>query len=265
MDLIKNWKLHLLALLIVIVAESIGMKRFDLIIFLPLFYALIIGGIISYPNFKILKLPEMERASRVLSVGMLILVTKLGLDIGPNLEQLANSSLALLVQEFGHFFGTLVFGLPVAFLVGMKREAIGACYSIDREANVAIIGEKFGLDSPEGRGVMGMYICGTVFGALWISLLAGVVAQLDIFHPHALAMGAGIGSASMMAAGVGSIVASYPHEAQLVQAYAAAANLMTSILGIYFALFVSLPVTIKIYEFFTGDKRVENNNAQPNA
>lgn len=82
MDLIKNWKLHLLALLIVIVAESIGMKRFDLIIFLPLFYALIIGGIISYPNFKILKLPEMERASRVLSVGMLILVTKLGLDIG---------------------------------------------------------------------------------------------------------------------------------------------------------------------------------------
>ena len=94
MDLIKNWKLHLLALLIVIVAESIGMKRFDLIIFLPLFYALIIGGIISYPNFKILKLPEMERASRVLSVGMLILVTKLGLDIGPNLELLANSSLA---------------------------------------------------------------------------------------------------------------------------------------------------------------------------
>lgn len=94
MDLIKNWKLHLLALLIVIVAELIGMQRFDLIIFLPLFYALIIGGIISYPNFKILKLPEMERASRVLSIGMLILVTKLGLDIGPNLQQLMHASRA---------------------------------------------------------------------------------------------------------------------------------------------------------------------------
>ena len=184
MDLIKNWKLHLLALLIVIVAELIGMQRFDLIIFLPLFYALIIGGIISYPNFKILKLPEMERASRVLSIGMLILVTKLGLDIGPNLQQLMHSSLALLVQEFGHFFGTLVFGLPVAFLVGMKREAIGACYSIDREPNIAIIAERYGLDSPEGRGVMGMYICGTVFGALWVSVLAGVIAQMGIFHPH---------------------------------------------------------------------------------
>ena len=232
MDLIKNWKLHLLALLIVIVAESIGMKRFDLIIFLPLFYALIIGGIISYPNFKILKLPEMERASRVLSVGMLILVTKLGLDIGPNLEQLANSSLALLVQEFGHFFGTLVFGLPVAFLVGMKREAIGACYSIDREPNIAIIAERYGLDSPEGRGVMGMYICGTVLG---------------IFHPHALAMGAGIGSASMMAASTASIIASHPEWAETVQAYAAAANLLTTVLGIYFALFISLPVTVKVY------------------
>mgnify|MGYP003228032991 CR=1 FL=1 len=269
MDLIKNWKLHLLALLIVIVAESIGMKRFDLIkalsevltspeiktfidetyhgIFLPLFYALIIGGIISYPNFKILKLPEMERASRVLSVGMLILVTKLGLDIGPNLEQLANSSLALLVQEFGHFFGTLVFGLPVAFLVGMKREAIGACYSIDREPNIAIIAERYGLDSPEGRGVMGMYICGTVFGALWVSILAGVIAQMGIFHPHALAMGAGIGSASMMAASTASIIASHPEWAETVQAYAAAANLLTTVLGIYFALFISLPVTVKVY------------------
>lgn len=247
MDLIKNWKIHLLALLIVIVAESIGAQRFDLIIFLPLFYALIIGGLISYPNFKILKLPEMERASRVLSVGMLILVTKIGLDIGPNLEQLAHSSLALLVQEFGHFFGTLVFGLPVAFLVGMKREAIGACYSIDREPNIAIIAERYGLDSPEGRGVMGMYICGTVFGALWVSILAGVIAQMGIFHPHSLAMGAGIGSASMMAASTASIVATHPEWAETVQAYAAAANLLTTVLGIYFALFVSLPVTVKVY------------------
>lgn len=247
MDLVKNWKVHLLAVLIVIVAESIGTLRFGLIIFLPLFYALVIGGVISYPKFKFLKLPEMERAARVLSVGMLILVTKLGLDIGPNLAQLAHSSLALIVQELGHFFGTLVFGLPVAFLFGMKREAIGACYSIDREPNIAIIAERYGLDSPEGRGVMGMYICGTVFGALWVSILAGIIAQTGFFHPHALAMGAGIGSASMMAASTASIIASYPDAASTIQAYAAAANLMTTVFGIYFALFISLPVTVKVY------------------
>lgn len=255
MDLIKNWKLHLLALIIVIVAESIGMHRFGLVVTLPLLYALVLGGIVSYPKFKILKLPEMDRAAKFMPIAMLVLLTKIGLGIGPNLEMLLNSGWALIMQEFGHFFGTLIFGLPVALLLGMKREAIGACYSIDREPNVAIIGEKYGLDSPEGRGVMGMYICGTVFGALWISILAGVVAGLGIFHPHSLAMGAGIGSASMMAAGTGSIIAAYPEAAETVGAYAAAANLMTSVLGIYFALFISLPVTVKIYELVTGDKR----------
>ena len=171
------------------------------------------------------------------------------------------SGWALIMQEFGHFFGTLIFGLPVALLVGMKREAIGACYSIDREPNVAIISERFGLDSPEGHGVMGMYVCGTVFGALWVSVLAGVIAQMGFFHPHALAMGAGIGSASMMAAATSSIIVVHPEWEETVRAYAAAANLLTSVIGIYFALFVSLPVTIKVYEFFTGDK----GSAKPKA
>ena len=108
---------------------------------------------------------------------------------------------------------------------------------------------------------MGMYICGTLFGALWVSILAGVIARMGIFHPYALAMGGGIGSASMMAASVGSIVAVFPEEAQKIQAYAAAANLMTSVLGIYFALFVSLPVTVKVYEFVTGDRRKKEEEA----
>ena len=47
-------------------------------------------------------------------------------------------------------------------------------------------------------------------------------------------------------------------EAQRIQAYAGAANLMTTILGIYFALFISLPVTVKVYELVTGDKRSKN-------
>ena len=64
-----------------------------------------------------------------------------------------------------------------------------------------------------------------------------------------------IGSASMMAAGVASIVAVYPDQADVVLAYAGAANLMTTILGIYFALFVSLPVMVWVYEKITGDRR----------
>ena len=146
MDLIKNWKLHLLALIVVIVAESIGMHRFGLVVLLPLLYALVLGGILSFPKFGILKFSEMDRAAKFMPIAMLVLLTKIGLGIGPNLEMLLNSGWALIMQEFGHFFGTLIFGLPVALLLGMKREAIGACYSIDREPNVAIIGEKYGLE-----------------------------------------------------------------------------------------------------------------------
>ena len=254
MDLIRNFKLHALALLVVAISDMIGTQKFGLVVLLPLLYAMVLGGIISLPKLNILTEKQQERAAKFMPIAMLILVVKLALGIGPNLQMLLNSGWALIMQEFGHFFGTIIFGFPMAVLVGMKREAIGACYSIDREPNVAIIAERFGLDSPEGRGVMGMYICGTVFGALWISLLAGIIAQTGWFHPHALAMGVGVGSGSMMAAGVGSVIAVFPEHADLIRAYAGAANLMTTILGIYFALFVSLPVMVKLYDLVMGKR-----------
>ena len=96
MDLIKNWKLHLLALVIVIIAESIGMLRFGLVVLLPLLYALVLGGLISYPKFKILKMPEMDRAAKFMPIAMLVLLAKIGLGIGPNLEMLLNSGWALI-------------------------------------------------------------------------------------------------------------------------------------------------------------------------
>ncbi len=259
MDLIRNFKLHLMALVVIVIAEWIGVQRFGLVVLLPLLYALVLGTILSFPRFHLVSSEQMDRAGRILSIGMLVLIVKIGLDIGPNIDMVLNSSWALIMQEFGHFFGTLIFGLPVALLVGMKREAIGACYSIDREPNVAIIAERFGMDSPEGRGVMGMYICGTVFGALWVSLLAGVVAQTGCFHPHSLAMGAGIGSASMMAAATAPIVTVFPEAAETVKAYAAAANLLTSVVGVYFALFISLPVTIRVYEW--ADRLIHGRRA----
>ena len=245
MQALGRFKLHILALLVVVAADAIGIQKFGIVVLLPLLYAMVFGAILSIPRLKILSMAEQERAAHFMPIAMLFLVAYLGLGIGPNLVKLFDSGLALI----------MILGLPMALLLKMGREAIGACYSIDREPNIAIIAEKYGIDSPEGRGVMGMYICGTIFGAAWISVLVGVIAQLGWFHPHALAMGAGIGSASMMAAGVASIVAVYPDQADVVLAYAGAANLMTTILGIYFALFVSLPVMVWVYEKITGDRR----------
>ena len=79
-----------------------------------------------------------------------------------------------------------------------------------REGNIAIISEKYGMDSPEGRGVLAEYITGTVLGALFIAILAGFLSSLHVFDPRSLAMGAGVGSGSLMAAAVGAILAQHP-------------------------------------------------------
>ena len=52
--------------------------------------------------------------------------------------------------------------MPFALLLGLRRESIGATFSIAREPNIAIISDMYGLDTPEGRGVMGVYVAGTV-------------------------------------------------------------------------------------------------------
>lgn len=249
MGLLKNWKIHLLCLLITLLAEGIGIIKFGIVVFLPLLYSLVIGLIISIPKLKIVTEEQMEAATDYLNISIMLLMTKIGLGIGPNLHIITSSGWALILQELGHLLGTIICGLPVALLVGMRREAIGACYSIDREANVAIIIDRYGFHSPEGRGVMGMYICGTLFGAMWISILSGIISQLNVFHPLALAMGAGIGSASMMAAATGSIVAVHPEFEKEIMSIAGAANLLTSVVGVYFSLFVSLPLMERLYTF----------------
>jgi MFS family permease len=221
------------------------------LLFLPMLYAMIIGAVVSLPKLKALSLTDMNISAKCLAVATLMLISKLGVLMGPNLVKLAQSGLALSFQEVGHFFGTILFGLPLAIALGLGREAIGATYSIDREPNIAIIAEKYGLDSPEGRGVMAVYICGTLFGAVWIGFVAGFIASLNVIHPYALAMGAGVGSGSMMAASSGAIAAAVPSMAKDILMYAGASNLLTSVIGVYFALFVSLPVTVFLYEKFS--------------
>ena len=122
MDLIRNFKIHAAALIIVVLAELVGVQKFGLVVLLPLLYALVFGALVSFPRWSVVRLDEMNRAGKMLSVGVLLLITKIALDIGPNIEMIMQSGWALIMQEFGHFFGTLIFGLPVALLLGMKRD-----------------------------------------------------------------------------------------------------------------------------------------------
>lgn len=98
-------------------------------------YVLVMGGIVSFPKLKILNEKQMKRAATILGISFMLFVSKLGTMLGPSLPEIFEAGLSLAFQEVGHIIGTIVLGLPIALLIGMKREAIGATFSIDREPN----------------------------------------------------------------------------------------------------------------------------------
>jgi len=243
---IRNWKLHGLALLFTVVAELIGAKKYQLgpamVVLVPLLYSFVFGALAGIKSLKLLSLEDMEEASSLVGVTFFLLMARYGTLVGPNFFKVLENGAALILQEFGNI-GTVFFGIPLAVILGLKREAVGAAFSNAREPNLAIIGEKYGLNSPEGFGVMGVYITGTVFGAVFCSLLSSLVAStISWFSPEALAMATGTGSASMMAAALAPLVEMYPAKAETLTAYAAASNMLSGLDGTYMCVFLSLPL-----------------------
>lgn len=250
-------QVFLWALVISAVSEWLGPLTLELgvgkVVLLPMIWALLIGLTLGLLNGRLpgplnVSLRNQHLAATILSSALFLFIAKLGLLVGGSLPQLAEAGWALALQEVGNLVGCIFLGMPVALLLGIKREAIGATFSIGREPGLAIIGERFGMDSPEGRGVLAEYITGTLVGAIFISLFAGFITSLDIFHPLALAMGAGVGSGSMTAAAVGAIAAQQtPEMADSVATFAAASNLIATTVGTYLTLFISLPLAIRVY------------------
>ncbi|WFS63358.1 DUF3100 domain-containing protein [Pseudodesulfovibrio thermohalotolerans] len=250
-DAIKNVKVHLLVLALVVGSELIGILKFDvgpgMLVLIPMLYAVIIGTFMGPKFLKIVNDKDMGHASSLVALTLMLLMARYGTLVGPNIVELIKAGPALLLQEFGNI-GTLLIGIPIAIFLGLKREAVGAAHSIAREPNVALIGEVYGLDSPEGRGVMGVYICGTVFGTIFFGLTASILSALNLFHPYALAMAAGVGSASMMTATVGSLSAIYPEMADKIQALGVASNTLSGLDGLYMSMFIALPLANKLYK-----------------
>lgn len=152
----------------------------------------------------------------------------------------------MIFQEFGNL-GTMLIGLPIAMILGMRREAVGATVSICREPTLGLISEKYGINSPEGLGVMGTYIVGNLFGTLFFGLMASMAANSPI-HPYALAMACGMGSGSMMTAASTSLAESLPMMKDEILAYAATSNIMTNVTGLYMECFIAIPLANKVYK-----------------
>ena len=248
---LKNWKLHAVALVIIVISELIGLIRFNVgpgtVILLPMLYALLIGLALTPKGLKVMNAKDMDDASGLITVTLMLLMARYGTLVGPTLPKIIQSSPALILQEFGNL-GTIFIGVPLAIWLGLKRETIGATHSVAREANVALIGDKYGLDGAEGRGVMGVYIVGTVFGTIFFALMASFIDVLKIFHPYSLAMACGVGSASMATASAGVLASIYPAMKDQILALAAASNMLSGLDGLYMSIWMGLPMTEWLYK-----------------
>lgn len=250
-----GWWLHGIVLAIVIVAEIIGLRRIPIgigtVVFLPILYAFAIGIALNPHIFKkmsdLVPPQAVKLSGTMITIAIMPFIAKFGTTVGPQIEKIIEAGPALVVQELGNL-GTIAIAFPVAvFLLRMGREAIGATYSIDREPNLALIADRYGLNSAEGAGAMGVYATGTLIGTFVFAIMPPLIHGLGWFDFRALAMSCGVGSGSMLAACTGGLTAVMPENTDLILALAAASNILTYATGLYVGIFVALPLTEWLY------------------
>lgn len=245
-----EWKVYLLAFIFILIADSIGQIKIPIgkgmFILFPIFYAIILG-VCSGPQIaKIVNNEQVKAASKLVVVGIAPFIAKLGITAGANIETILNAGPAVLLHGFGNLFGIFL-ALPVALLLGMKREAVGACFSINREYHMALINNIYGADSAEARGSLSIYIVGGMIGTIYFGILASAVAMTGWFQPEALGLASGVGAGIMMASSSASLCAIYPEAAETISTLASVGETMAGITGIYINMFLAIPLCDKLY------------------
>jgi len=246
----ESYRIYLGALLVVVLAELIGTHQFKigsgLIVIYPMLFGLLFGILLGPDLLGFFKKKEAKKASSLVLIVISPFMAKIGILAGANISHLVEAGPALAFQEIGHI-GTILLALPVAIILGIKKEAIGATSSTCRDKDYGLIVSLYGANSPEARGTLSIYVIGFIIGTVYLGLLASMVAATNIFHPLALAMACGIGSGAMMAAASNTLATIYPQYADQILVLAGASDLLSAIIGIYFTLFISLPITKKLY------------------
>ena len=248
----KDYGLHLSVLVLVVISFLIGPFEFKVtnsvsFTILPLIYAIILGLVFYLAKpIKWIQRKQARVAEGAMMLFIGILIAKLAISSGQSMHILFEMGPALLLQELGHL-ATIFIALPVALLLGFKRETIGMTNSIGREPEVAVVVDKYGFDSPESRGIFALFIVGTIIGTVFISFLTSICTSILPLHPYAFAMASGVGSASMNAASLGPTLAAFPALETQIEAFAGFSNLLSFSIGIYIVIFIALPLTERIY------------------
>ena len=265
----KEYNLHIVVFILVIISMFIGVKEIKItdtisVLLLPLIYALVMGlGLYLAKPIKFVgsKQSKVAEGAMVLFIG--VLIAKLAISSGQSIDIIFDVGPALILQLLGDL-GTLI-ALPVALLLGFRREVIGMASSICREPNLGIIIDKYGFKSPEARGVLAIFVIGSIIGTPFISFLSSICTSLIPFHPYAFAMASGIGSASMNAAALVPLVHLHPDMATQLEAFAGCSNILSFCLGIYMCIFISLPLAEKLYAWLSpilgkGEAHIDDEN-----
>ena len=245
--ILKNWPLHLTLLVVVAVCEAINTITIKTplgnILFLPMLFAMVITLVLYLLKpVKWIKDEQSALAGDFVVIGISVFLAKVAVTSGTQLQQVIEAGPALILQEFGNL-GTIIVALPFALLLGFGRETVGMTHSIAREPNVGYVANKFGSASPEFRGVMMVYITGTLVGTIFLGLLASILGASGLLHPYALAMACGVGSGSMMAASSASLTAAFPEMADQITAYAGTSNVLSNADGIIMTVLLGMPMT----------------------
>ena len=253
-DMTKQYSsFFLCVILCCLAAEFIGPIKLSLgrftVTFLPLLYAMLLMLVLylAKPVRGVGK-AYVPAASRMLSMGVVFAMAKLGISSGASINEMISASPILILQNIGNI-GTVLFALPIALILGMKREAVGMSYALSREPNVALIADMYGSESDEFKGVMVCYIVGTVFGSIFMSIIPPLFVTLGIFRPEAAAMAVGAGSSSMMAAGLAGVIEASPaSNPDTLTAFATISNFISSAITVYLGIFTTIPLSNLIYK-----------------
>lgn len=110
-------KIYLISLVLVLIADGIGEVTFKIgngvIIFFPVFYAIILGIMLGPQVLKLIRPAETTAAGKLVLVGICPFIVKLGITAGANLHLILNAGPALLLHGFGSLLGPIV-ALPIA-------------------------------------------------------------------------------------------------------------------------------------------------------
>lgn len=248
----NEYRLHIVVLAIVIISELIGTITIPItntltITLMPLIYTLILGlALYLWKPFILLKDEQSTVAEGIILIAVGPLVAKLAISGGYGIMTIIHAGPALLLQEVGNL-GTILFGLPIALLLGFKRESIGMSSSICREYTIGTIIDKFGFNSAESRGYFIVYLIGILVGTIFLNILTSILTSILPFHPYAFAMACGVGSGSLNAAAVAPLLHSFPAMSHKIQALSGVSNLVSICTVIYVYILVALPLTEKLY------------------